>query len=138
MLVFLRELVAVVERHVDRRHVRLQEHVGDDRLLLQLGALALVARVLVRAEVVPGPAVETALLDMRDVVGHEVVAQGVALVHRRPELAGLRMGGQPDGVADAVGEDCARSCRRGRTPGSLARRFSRSSSSTLEREPTET
>ena len=57
------------------------------------------------AEVVPGPAVEAPFLDVRDVVGHEVVAERVALVDRRPELARLRVGRQADGVADARGED---------------------------------
>ena len=78
--------------------MRLQEHVGDDHLVLQLGVLSLVPRVLVRAEVVPGPAVEAALLDARDVVGHEVVAQPVALVHRGPELAGLGCVARPTGL----------------------------------------
>ena len=42
------ELVAGVEGHVERGRVRLEEHVGDDHLVLQLGVLALVAGVLVR------------------------------------------------------------------------------------------
>src|SRR5260370_29665961 len=40
----------------------------------------LVPRILVGAEVVPRPAVEPPLLEMGDVVRHEVVAQPVALV----------------------------------------------------------
>ena len=101
----LRELLAGVEGHAERRRVRLDEHVGHDHLVLQLGVLALVARVLVGAEVIPGPAVEAAFLDVGDVVGHQVVAQRVALVDRGPELAGLGVDRQADGVADARGVD---------------------------------
>ena len=78
---------------------------GTMHLVLELGMLALVPRVLVGAEVVPGPAIEAPFLDMGDVVGDQVVAQAVALVDRGPELAGLRMDRQADGVADARGVD---------------------------------
>ena len=87
--------------------MRLQQHVGDDGRVLQLGMLAPVARILVAADVVPGPAVEAALLDVRDVVGDQVVAQLVALVDRRPQLARTRMHGDPDGVADPGRVDAA-------------------------------
>jgi hypothetical protein len=55
-------------------------------------------RFLVRAKVVPRPAVETAFLDVRDVVWHQVVAQRIALILRGSELAGLRTRGQTDRV----------------------------------------
>jgi hypothetical protein len=41
----------------------------------ELGVLAAVARILVRADVVPGPAVEAPVDDVRDVVGHQIVAE---------------------------------------------------------------
>src|SRR6185295_18870593 len=63
--VLLRELVAVIERQSKRGHVRLQEDIGDNHLLLQFGTLSLMSRVLIRAEVIPGPAVKTTLLDLR-------------------------------------------------------------------------
>jgi hypothetical protein len=57
------------------------------------------------AHVVPGPAEEAALGDRGDVVGDEVVAERVALVGGAPELAGGRVDGLADAVADAVGVD---------------------------------
>ena len=48
-------------------------------------------RILIRAHVVPGPAVEAALLDVRDIVGHQIVPEGIALVYSNPQLAGLRV-----------------------------------------------
>src|SRR5690349_2352621 len=63
------------------------------------------AGVLVGAEVEPGPAIKAALLDVGDVVGDEVVAELVALVHAGPERAGGGVDGEADRVADAGGEE---------------------------------
>src|SRR4029078_12018936 len=95
------ELLAVVEQHLQRGAVRLQQHVGNDGRRLQLGVLARVPRIGIAADVVPGPAVKPALLDWGDVVGDQVVAQLVALVDGHPLLARVRMHGDADGVADA-------------------------------------
>ena len=46
-LVFLRKLLALVEGHLQRGVVGLQQHVRHDTLSLQFGVLAGVARVLV-------------------------------------------------------------------------------------------
>ncbi len=73
--------------------------------VLQLRMLALVARVLMSTHVPPRPAVEAALLDVGDVVGHEVVAESVALVGGAPQLAGDGVDGFADAVAQAPGVD---------------------------------
>ena len=62
---------------------------------------AVVPWVRMSADVEPRPAVEAAVLDMRDVVGHEIVAERVALVDRYPDLTGRRMDGQAVRVANA-------------------------------------
>src|SRR5438045_4816510 len=59
--------------------VGLEEDVRDRDPVPQVRPLALVPRVLVAADIVPGPAVEGALLDVGGVVRDEVVAQAVAL-----------------------------------------------------------
>ena len=59
-------------------------------------------RILIASHVEPGPAVESSLLHVRDVVRHQVVAQPVALVHGGPKLAGLWRDGDAHRVADAV------------------------------------
>ena len=69
----------------------------------QIGRLALVARIFVRADVGVRPAVEAALLDVGEVIGHQVVAQGVALLHGGPQRIGSRIPMQPDGIARAGG-----------------------------------
>src|SRR5215472_12896531 len=64
------------------------------------------SRILMAADVPPGPAIETALLDMSDVVRNEIVSQAVPFVHRAPQLPCFRVYSQPaTGIADAIGID---------------------------------
>src|ERR1700687_6106299 len=77
-VILIGKLIALIERDFKRRIVGLQQYVGNDRLILQFGMLSLLSRILMRPHVPPRPPVETTLLDMRNVVGNKVVAQGVA------------------------------------------------------------
>src|SRR4029077_9231412 len=66
--------------------------------------LSLVPRVLVSAHVPPRPTVKTALLHARDVVRDKIVAQGITLVNRAPEISSVWA--DPDaaaGIADSIG-----------------------------------
>src|SRR5580704_14017622 len=63
--------------------------------------LALVARVLMLADVVPWPAIKAVLLDARDVVRRKIVAQSVTLVDRAPQHASLRLNRQSHGITNA-------------------------------------
>src|SRR5579863_2406781 len=81
--VFGGELRTVIEGQAERGVVRLQQNVGDDD-----GIDGFVGRpgnfrprVFVLADIEPRPAVEAMLLDRGDVIGNEIVAQVVALVH---------------------------------------------------------
>ena len=65
----------------------LNEHVGRRDGVREVGPLVLVARVLMIAEIVPGPAIEGALRHMRRVVGRQVVAESVAFIDGAPERA---------------------------------------------------
>src|SRR5205085_1064078 len=103
--VFGREPVAGIDRELQRGRMRLEQDVGNDDLVLEVGPLALVARVFVRADVIPGPAVEAAFAHARDVVGRQIVAEPVALVGRAPQVAGGRMHREAGAVADASGEN---------------------------------
>src|SRR2546426_12472262 len=67
--------------------------------------LAPVPRVLVCADVVPGPAIEASLLNVGDVIRREIVTELVALVNRSPQFPGLRIYGDADRIADAPGID---------------------------------
>src|SRR5712691_5325703 len=56
-------------------------------------------RIFMRPEVIPGPAEKAAVTHARDKVGHEVVAERVALVGRAPEIASQRVYGETHAVA---------------------------------------
>ena len=81
--------------------MRLDEHVRGDHLVLQLRVFPDVPRILRAAHVEPRPSVKPAVLHVRDVVGHQIVAEVIALVDGHPELTRLRMEGKADGVPDA-------------------------------------
>ena len=83
----------------------LDQHVGNGDLVGQVGTLIPEARILVGADIVPGPAVEGAGPHPGDIVRRNVVAQQVAFVDGAPDVPGLRMNGQADTVADAGGVD---------------------------------
>src|SRR5229473_614987 len=76
--------------------MRLDQHIGYGDLIPQVGSFAAMARIFVGAQIVPRPAVERAVAHARDEVRDEVVAKIVALVGRAPEVARLRMHGEPD------------------------------------------
>src|SRR4051794_19661218 len=89
--ILLRKLPAVVELPVDNGGVSSERDVRRDGFRNQVVALALVAGIGVGAEISVGPAVESALLDVGEVVGYQIVSQFVALLNGGPKLARLRM-----------------------------------------------
>src|SRR5262249_56043112 len=84
---------------------RLDQHSGDDGPLYQFHSRVLDARVERLADVRIGPAVKAAVFDRGRVFGHEVVAQQVAFIHRRPQLAVRRVPGKSDRIANPLRED---------------------------------
>src|SRR5258708_31408147 len=84
--------------------MRLDQHIGYGDLIPQVGWFAGRARIFVGAQIVPRPAVERAVAYERDEVRDEVVAKIVALVGRAPDVARLRMHGEPDAVPQPGGE----------------------------------
>src|SRR6266852_5421025 len=62
------------------------------------------SRIFVGAQIVPGPAVESAVTHTRNEVGDEIVAEIVALVGRAPEIARQRVHGEPDAVSQPACE----------------------------------
>src|SRR5258705_4520223 len=83
----------------------LHQHVRNTHLVLQVRARSLVAGVLVAADVIPGPAIECALLDLSGVFERRVVAKSVALVDDAPRTAGRRLNGDAGAVAQPRGND---------------------------------
>src|ERR1700733_2750722 len=67
--------------------------------------LAGVPRVLMGADVPPGPAVKAAFTHRGDVVGYQVVAQAVALIDGAPQLPVVGIDGDAGRVTDAGSVD---------------------------------
>ena len=84
--------------------MRLEQQVGRDRRLDLVGRELREAGLRVLADIGVGPAVEPALLHADQVIGRQIVAEPVALLHDRPQLAGLRMKGERGRVARAGGD----------------------------------
>src|SRR5262249_42515144 len=98
------KIAAVVEGQPERRRMRLQQHVRDRHLVLEVGAHADMGRILIGADVEPRPAVEFAFADPRYIVRHQVVTAAVALIGRAPGRSRRRLDRKTDAVADAGGE----------------------------------
>src|SRR6266568_2856449 len=92
-VIFAGELVALVENHFQRRKMRLKKDVGGYYFVPKFGVLAFVLRIIVAAHVVPGPAIEAAIFKVGNVIGHQVIAECVAFIHRSPQLTGFRLNG---------------------------------------------
>jgi hypothetical protein len=85
------KLVRLIESDAERRRMRLNENIGRRDPVREIGALGLVARVLMSAKIVPRPTIEGARRDMRCIVRRQVVAEAVTLVDRAPGVAGSRL-----------------------------------------------
>src|SRR5437879_10775037 len=105
--IFRGKLTALIKGDLQRRIVRLQQHIGHDGDAGQLRMLARVAGILVGTQVPPGPSIEPSSLNVRDVVRHQVVAQPVAFVYGAPELPVRRVDGQTRRIAYARGVDAS-------------------------------
>ena len=84
--------------------MRPQAIVWRNRPGHEFGLLRLDARIHMRAKVAVGPSIEAAVAHRSEVVGHEVAAELVALIHDRPEGAAGGLPGQAIGIAQARGE----------------------------------
>src|SRR5437870_1233220 len=78
--------------------------------------LALVARILVSSNVVPGPTVEASVLNVGNVIGREIIAEFVALINGGPEFAGLWVDGNTYCIADTPRVKHAAGSHRGSPP----------------------
>src|SRR6185437_12561919 len=100
VLVLGRELVAGVELHAERRHVRSEL----DHRRRELGALVAHGELRIRRVALVAVRVAEVLAELRDMVelvARHVVAHPVARVLAEPQIAGPRIDRAADAVADA-------------------------------------
>src|SRR5579871_2083726 len=93
--VFLWEIAAVIEGEPQRSRMRLDQHIRGGDLVLQVWPLPGMMGILMATDVIPGPAVKAAFAHATNVVGHQVVAEPVALIGGAPGHAGRRLDGRP-------------------------------------------
>jgi hypothetical protein len=74
------ETAAVIEGHFHRSRMGLQQNVRHADPVAEGGFLARVTRILIAADIEPRPAIEGAFAHPGHKIGHEVVAEAVALV----------------------------------------------------------
>jgi hypothetical protein len=87
------------------RAKRYNQHVGHNRLVLQLAVFAGMGRILITTDVEPRPAVETAARDVCHKIGNQVVTQVVAFVDGGPQFARFRMNRETHRISNARGID---------------------------------
>src|SRR5271166_1077031 len=85
--------------------MRLDKNVRRHHAACKVRTFALVPGVLMRADVVPRPAVEGALDDARREIRRQIIAQAVALVDDAPKRAARRLDGRARAVAQAGRKD---------------------------------
>ena len=103
--VFRGKLRGLVESDAERRRMGLDQHVGHDDLVGKIGPLVFVVRILMGADVIPGPAVEAAFRDMGRKFRRQIVAQNVALVDDAPQRRGFRLDRHAGAIAQPSRED---------------------------------
>src|SRR5260370_1347702 len=84
--------------------MRLEQQIGRDRRFDLVRRELRESGLRVLTNIGVGPAVEPALLDADQIIGGQIVAEPVALLNHRPELAGLRVEGERGRVARAGGD----------------------------------
>jgi hypothetical protein len=94
------KLFALVENHIERSRMCLHQNVGYDDLTGQVGAGALMTRILMISEIVPWPTVKAAFPNSRNIVRSEIIAESIAFVYRGPNLPNFRVNSGADGVTD--------------------------------------
>jgi hypothetical protein len=100
-LVFGRELVALVEDEIEQRGMRGEQEIGGDRRFDLVGREVGETGLRVLADIGVGPAVEPALLHADQIIGGQVVAEPVALLHQGPEISCVGVKGECRRVARA-------------------------------------
>src|ERR1700733_15872448 len=105
-LVFGWELLPGIESELQRCVVRLQKNVRHNHFVLQFGMFAFMPRILMAADVPPGPAVKSSFLNVRDVIRNQVIAERTAFVEGAPQFSRIRIDGDSaSSVADSVSID---------------------------------
>ena len=81
--------------------MRLNQNVRSDHFCTPIRVTVFQARIAVFAYVVPGPAIEAAVLHMSGVVRDEIVSERISFVGCSPKLSGFWFYREADRIANA-------------------------------------
>src|SRR5581483_3647138 len=93
-----------VEHESQRCGMRLEQHGGNDALRDEIAAASPEPRIFMSTDVRVRPSIESAVVDFRHIVRHELVAETIALVDRRPERSCFRLERETNRIAQSAGE----------------------------------
>ena len=82
----------------------LEQHIGRQDMTLEIGTLPFQSGIFVIADVVPGPAVEAAVLKSRHEIRNQVGTEMVALVDDAPDVVRRGLQRQARAISQSGGE----------------------------------
>src|SRR5690349_5916196 len=83
-LKFFGEHLSLIKQNIDCRRVRLKEQIRRDGLLHHV-VVSRIAWLRMRTDIRIRPSVESAILNVSQIVGRKIVAQSIALLYDRPQ-----------------------------------------------------
>src|SRR6266849_2500044 len=102
--IFFGKIASLVERQSKRCRMRLKQNIRYCDLVFQIRTFASMPGVLMAANIIPWPSIKCVLANAGHIVGHQIVAEAIALVGRAPGRSALRLNCETDAIADAGGE----------------------------------
>src|SRR5262245_42788749 len=96
------KLRSCVEGDAECGRVRHEQDIRNDCLSNQVRALRGDCRIEILSDVRIWPAIETAVANRRDVIGHKIVSELIAFVNRRPQCVCSRIERETNGISQAA------------------------------------
>src|SRR5437879_13141363 len=85
------ELFARIKRKLQRRNMRAEQNILNNRALHQLRLFLFHARIDIRSDVAVRPSIESAISHRSEIIRWQIVPKVVPLIHRGPEFFSLRI-----------------------------------------------
>src|SRR6188768_3518728 len=93
-----RKLFSGVERESDGSRVSRYKNIRHNRFFDEVRHRADIAGIIMLPDVRVGPAIESTLTHSREVVGHEIIAEQIALIDDSPQPVCHRLPCKPFGI----------------------------------------
>src|SRR4051812_14524669 len=104
-LIFRRKLFAGVEDKIQYGDMGTEQDIRNDRVFHQVRFETFVPWIFVRTDVGVRPTIKSPLLDVREIIGYQIVAQRVPLLNGSPQGVCTRIPVKPDHITQSRSED---------------------------------